>query len=103
MPGRNFAGLTCNGDGTWTVHYSNPEGTETVLGPCFGRDGKDGAPGKDSQVPGPKGDKGDPGRGIASLDCAPDGTWIVTYTDGTSSTTPGPCRVEQPPLEESRR
>lgn len=55
--------------------------------PCDGRDGtdgKDGVNGKD-------------GRGIADTDCQEDGTWLVTYTDGTTSTSRGPCRVVIPP------
>ncbi len=46
----------------------------TVPGPA-GADGKDGAQ----------------GRGVESVDCQPDATWLITYTDGTTSVTPGPC------------
>ena len=63
--------------------------------------GAQGIPGE----PGPKGEagaKGDtgaqgvpgtPGRGIADTDCLEDGTWRITYTDGTTSSARGPCRV----------
>lgn len=74
-----------------------------------GSDGADGAAGLDGAdgadgAPGPKGDKGDPGadgkdgvdgkdgRGIADLQCGPDGRWTVTYTDGTTGDA-GVCRV----------
>lgn len=47
-----------------------------------GSDGANGLPGKD-------------GRGIAKTECHSTGDWIITYTDGTAGTTPGPCRVVQ--------
>lgn len=86
--------------------------------------GEAGAPGKDSTVPGPKGSKGEKGdsivgppgpkgdrgdkgekgdtgspgkngRGVASVTCTADGDWLFTFTDDTSVTVDGPCRVEQ--------
>jgi hypothetical protein len=48
--------------------------------PCKGADGTDGVDGKD-------------GRGIADTDCLDDGTWRITYTDGTTDTARGPCRI----------
>ncbi|MCC3276363.1 collagen-like protein [Arthrobacter sp. zg-Y20] len=48
-----------------------------------GTDGTDGAPGAD-------------GRGISSVTCEGTGEssyWVVTYTDGTSQTSTGPCRL----------
>jgi hypothetical protein len=51
-----------------------------------GKDGTDGAPGAD----------GKDGRGITSVTCQEDGTWLITYTDSTTSTTDGPCRVIPP-------
>lgn len=68
----------------------------TVPGPA-GPPGRDGA---DSTVPGPKGDKGDtgpPGRGAVAATCEGQGEasyWLFTYDDGTSQTTPGPCRFD---------
>lgn len=64
-----------------------------------GKDGAPGVPGKDGQngaagQPGADGKDGAPGRGITRTDCQADGTWLITYTDDTTSTTPGPCRVE---------
>lgn len=47
--------------------------------------GKDGANGKDGAA-------GPAGRGVTSITC-PESDWIVTYTDGTTSTIPGPCRL----------
>lgn len=89
---------------------------ETVTGPpgpvgARGADGSSGASGADG-APGPAGEQGPPGdagpmgftgpagadgRGIASLTCHDDGSWLVTYADSTTSTTPGPCRVTTPP------
>lgn len=63
-----------------------------------GADGKDGAqgpPGSDGAT-GPQGPAGVPGadgRGIADTDCLDDGTWQITYTDGTKQITQGPCKV----------
>lgn len=58
--------------------------------PC---EGKPGADGKD----GLNGTDGKDGRGIADTDCQADGTWRITYTDGTTGTTRGPCRIVLPP------
>lgn len=57
-----------------------------------GKDGTDGAPGVD----GKDGAAGQDGRGIKSVTCQPDGTWLITYTDDTTSTTNGPCRAVPP-------
>lgn len=51
-----------------------------------GKDGADGQPGAD----------GKDGRGVKSVDCQADGTWLITYTDATTSTADGPCRVLPP-------
>ena len=59
-----------------------------------GKDGADGKPGVD----GTNGTDGKDGRGIADTDCQEDGTWLITYTDGTTDTTRGPCRVMAPPV-----
>ncbi len=58
--------------------------------PCKGSPGDPGTPG------GP----GMSGRGIADVTCQEDGTWLVTYTDQTTSTTPGPCRFQLIPTPE---
>lgn len=44
-------------------------------------------------VTGPQGERGSDGRGVTSVDCQEDGSWLITYTDTTTSTTPGPCRI----------
>jgi hypothetical protein len=83
-------------------------------GGCIGAPGQTGAAGApgangaDSTVPGPQGPQGDPGpigppgpagangtdgRGITSVTCQDDGTWLITYTDGTTSATQGPCKI----------
>lgn len=51
--------------------------------PCDGKPGTDGTDGKD-------------GRGIADTDCVGAGLeshWAISYSDGTTSTAQGPCRV----------
>lgn len=58
--------------------------------PCKGEAGQ---PGKDGQA----GTQGEPGRGIADTDCQDDGTWLITYSDGTTDTARGPCRIVVPP------
>jgi hypothetical protein len=60
--------------------------------PCRGPQGEPGA-----TVTGPPGATGPTGRGIADTDCLEDGTWRITYTDGTTGTTRGPCRIVLPP------
>lgn len=60
-----------------------------------GKDGADGAPGPQGPagVDGTNGTNGVDGRGIRSTSCEPDGTWLITYTDDTTETADGPCRV----------
>lgn len=60
--------------------------------PCNPKDGADGKPGAD----------GKDGRGIADTDCQDDGTWLINYTDGTTATTRGPCRVVIAPTPEAK-
>lgn len=67
---------------------AGPAGAIGATGPA-GPTGKDGANGKD----GTDGVDGKDGRGVSSVTCGDDGAWTITYTDGTSSTTNGPCRV----------
>lgn len=89
------------------VPIPGPRGLRGLAGDDGGRGatGVQGATGATGEQ-GPKGDTGDrgpagadgsagpPGRGIASgPTCNDDGTWTTTYTDGTSDTQPGPCRV----------
>lgn len=74
-----------------------------------GQPGPVGAPGKDSTVPGPAGPAGPAGangndgaagangRGITSVTCEGAGEasyWLVTYDDGTTQTSGGPCRIQ---------
>lgn len=67
---------------------AGPPGESGPAGPT-GPEGPPGVPG----APGPSGTPGVDGRGVLTLTCQDDGTWLVTYTDDTTSTTPGPCRV----------
>ncbi len=89
-------------------------------GSCEGAPGESiqGPPGESIQGPpgesivGPKGEsiKGDtggqgpegkPGRGIVTgPTCNEDGTWTTTFTDGTTETQSGPCRVGLLPMPE---
>lgn len=78
IDGLGFTGLT---------GATGPAGKDsTVPGPA-GKDGKDGTPGAD----------GSNGRGISSVTCEGVGDtsyWLVTYDDGTTQTSGGPCRVQ---------
>ena len=85
------------------------DGTNGLNG-IDGATGLTGAPGKDSTVPGPagpagaNGNDGAPGasgRGISSVTCEGTGDasyWLVTYDDGTTQTSGGPCRIDTTPL-----
>lgn len=72
---------------------------------CKGDTGATGAPGADSTVPGPQGEQGPagpagPGRGIQNVECVGDGatsSWVITYTDGSTSQTAGPCKISLTP------
>jgi Collagen triple helix repeat (20 copies) len=76
-------------------------GQNGAAGPA-GADGSAGANGVDG-TPGPAGANGTDGRGITSIECVDSAAtvpptpvtsdWVITYTDGTTSTTPGPCRL----------
>lgn len=67
-----------------------------------GPPGADGAPGP-AGAPGEQGPPGLPGapgangRGITAVTCQEDGAWAISYTDGTTSWTAGPCRITTPP------
>lgn len=63
-------------------------GPQGEPGPA-GLNGLDGAPG----VPGAEGARGPEGRGISTVTCQADGSWFIAYTDGTTSSTTGPCRA----------
>jgi len=65
-----------------------PAGPQGEVGP----DGKQGLQGD----AGPEGKPGPQGRGITDTDCVGtggDSHWVITYTDGSSSTASGPCRL----------
>lgn len=64
---------------------TGPTGKDGATGPA----GKDGANGRD----GTNGKDGAPGRGIASIACADSGDWLIAFTDGTTQSVSGPCRV----------
>lgn len=60
-----------------------------------GAKGEKGDPGKTGDK-GEKGDKGEAGRGVKSVTCTASGDWSFTFTDGTTVTVTGPCRVSDP-------
>lgn len=78
-----------------------PEGPKGDAGPM----GPPGPTGADSVIPGPQGPRGAEGasgtngkdgrdgRGIRAVDCGPDGDWLFTFTDDTTTTVAGPCRI----------
>ena len=81
------------------------DGSDGLDSMIAGPPGSTGAAGKDSTVPGPAGPPGADGadgapgadgRGISSVTCEGTGDasyWVVTYSDGTSQTSTGPCRL----------
>jgi len=91
-------------DSTVPGPTGEPGQDSTVPGPM----GPAGPAGADSTVPGPPGVHGEQGpagpagqdgRGVQSVTCQEDGSWLITYTDGATSTTDGPCRVGLPASE----
>lgn len=80
-------------DGNTVVGPPGADGTVGPPGPAgpAGADGKDGTNGTD----------GKDGRGISKVECVDDDTsvgshWLITYTDGTTQTSDGPCRTRDP-------
>lgn len=74
------------------VGPQGPTGADGTTGPAgpAGPQGPAGPAGADGAT-GPPGPAGTDGKGIASLACQDDTTWLVTYTDTTTATIPGPC------------
>lgn len=85
-----------------------PNGLDSTTPGPQGLPGLNGLNGADSTVPGPTGPAGPAGangangadgrdgRGITSVTCEGTGEnsyWVVTYTDGTTQTSTGPCRL----------
>lgn len=73
---------------------AGPAGKDGEQGPAgadgvAGKDGADGATGAQGEM----GVQGPKGVGISSTTCQPDGAWLITYTDGTTDTAQGPCRI----------
>lgn len=57
----------------------------------------------DTGATGPAGADGKDGRGIADTDCVGDGNdshWVINYSDGTTGTALGPCRLPVIPPEQ---
>jgi hypothetical protein len=73
---------------------TGPAGAEGAPGDP-GAQGPQGDPGPagPSGATGPQGPAGVDGRGITAVTCQDDGSWLITYTDGTTSAASGPCKV----------
>lgn len=72
-------------------------------GSCVGPQGPAGPPGPAGPAgpAGSDGQDGDDGRSIASVTCGDSDDWTIHYSDGTSETVAGPCRIDQPEPEPS--
>lgn len=96
----------CAGPAGQPSTVPGPAGPPGPVGPtgATGADGQDstvpGPAGADSIVPGPAGPTGPAGVSFAGLVCEENGDWTVLFSDGTTSTTAGPCRVDVIPLPE---
>lgn len=101
-PGCALLSTACQG----LAGATGPAGPPGAQGPAGadGKNGSDGATGPEGKPgpAGPAGESGSPGeagatgtagRGIADTDCLDDGTWRISYTDGTEQIVSGPCKV----------
>ena len=68
-------------------------GPQGERGPA-GERGPQGEPGP----PGPAGPAGQDGRTITAITCQEDATWLLAYSDGTTSHAAGPCITPTPPI-----
>ncbi|WP_218062941.1 collagen-like protein [Arthrobacter sp. SDTb3-6] len=95
VAGGNGPAGTNGSDGTDGAQGpAGPPGAQGVAG-ANGADGAPGQPGAD----GATGAKGADGRGVQGVECVGDGAasyWLITYTDGTTAQSTGPCRLTQP-------
>lgn len=96
-----LCGGSCKGEKGDTGPASEipgPAGADSQVPGPQGVTGNDGKDGKDGDK-GDTGDTGAPGRGITSISCGTDGDWVFTFTDDTTTTITGPCRVVTPDPE----
>ena len=77
-------------NGTWWLWDSEKKAYADTGSPAQGKQGEKGETGAQGQ----KGEKGETGNGIASTVLNEDYTLTITFTDGTSYTTPTPIRGE---------
>ena len=77
-------------NGTWWLWDSEKKAYADTGSPAKGKQGEKGETGAQGQ----KGEKGETGNGIASTVLNEDYTLTITFTDGTSYTTPTPIRGE---------
>lgn len=71
---------------------------QAVQAYCAAHNGCQGPPGPQGPAGpagnnGPRGEPGTDGASITETTCNPDGTWSFQFSDGSTSTSPGPCRV----------
>jgi hypothetical protein len=85
--GNGIASTTDNGDGTFTITYN--DGTTFTTSDLTGPQGVQGPQGNQGPVgaTGPQGPAGADGNGIASTTDNGDGTFTITYDDGSTFTT----------------
>ena len=89
-------------NGTWWLWDSEKKAYADTGSPAQGGPGPQGEQGKTGEtgaqgpegIQGKQGEKGEPGNGIASTVLNDDYTLTITFTDGTSYTTPTPIRGE---------
>ena len=89
-------------NGTWWLWDSEKKAYVDTGSPAQGKPGPQGEQGKTGEtgaqgpegIQGKQGEKGDTGNGIASTVLNDDYTLTITFTDGTSYTTPTPIRGE---------
>lgn len=89
-------------NGTWWLWDSEKKAYTDTGSPAQGKPGPQGEQGKTGEtgaqgpegIPGKQGEKGETGNGIASTVLNEDYTLTITFTDGTSYTTPTPIRGE---------
>lgn len=102
-PGPAGAAGAPGGPGTaGEVGGRGPAGPVGPAGPA-GERGPQGEPGTagPSGPAGPAGPPGVDGRGLTDITCLADGRWQITYSDGTTTFTSGPCRIVVPPPPEN--
>ena len=87
-PGQNGVPGADGRDGTDGISLTGANGVDGAAGPA--------GPAGPAGEPGPAGPAGNDGRGIADMQCIGEGNdsyVLVTFTDGTTTSWAGPCRM----------